>query len=542
MSEDAKEYMTDPQANPLLAPGLQAINICKRFGSLVALDNVSMTVRPGTFHALLGGNGAGKSTLVKCIMGYYLPDDGEIVVGQRKEVIKNPREALALGIGMVYQHFTLVGNMTVAENLVLSRGKISFAIDWEKEKNELRAFLRTTPFFIPLDARVNSLAAGQKQKLEIVKQLYLKNRILFLDEPTSVLTPQEADEVLTTLKKLTLTGNLSVLIITHKFSQVMKFADDFTVLRTGKLVGAGRVKDYTAPQMAEMMIGSQQTATIAQRSGSHDRVPQLTMDELAADDDAGVAAFEDLSLYVHAGEIVAVVGVSGNGQSELVQVLAGQRPVAAGTLLVKGKPYRGTRREINAHKVYCLPEEPLRNACVGPMGVGANMALRRFDGPPITIGKLFVNPRQIRKFASHLITRYRVKTPSHSTPIRTLSGGNVQRAVLARELSGEVNVLIAQNPCFGLDFAAVADIRAQIMDARNRGAAVLLVTEDLDEAFELADRIVVMFDGRFVYQTPIAEADIAVIGRHMAGHADASSPGAPATPEVLTSAHEEIER
>ena len=292
---EPNELLQDPAANPLLAPGLQAININKRFGSLIALKDVSMTVRPGTFHALLGGNGAGKSTLVKCIMGYYQPDSGEIIVGQRVEVIKNPKEALALGIGMVYQHFTLVGNMTVGENLVLSRGTIPFTINWEKERAELRKFLKTTPFFIPLDARVNDLAAGQKQKLEIVKQLYLKNKLLFLDEPTSVLTPQEADEVLTMLKNMTLAGKLSVLIITHKFSHVMKFADDFTVLRTGKLVGQGRVADYTPAQMAEMMIGNQTTATIAARSNGHVHTPQLTLEKLCANDDTGVEAFEDLA-------------------------------------------------------------------------------------------------------------------------------------------------------------------------------------------------------------------------------------------------------
>ncbi|HEY4330324.1 MAG TPA: ABC transporter ATP-binding protein, partial [Phycisphaerae bacterium] len=483
-----------------------------------------MTIRPGTFHALLGGNGAGKSTLVKCVMGYYQPDAGTIVVGQRQEVIKNPKEALALGIGMVYQHFTLVGNMTVGENLVLSRGKVPFTINWEKEKNELRKFLQTTPFFIPLDSPVNALAAGQKQKLEIVKQLYLKNKVLFLDEPTSVLTPQEADEVLTMLKKMTQTGNLSVLIITHKFSHVMKYADDFTVLRTGKLVGKGRVPDYTPAQMAEMMIGNQITAVIANRTNGHPHTAQLSLEKLCANDDTGVEAFEDLHLNVHAGEIVGIVGVSGNGQSELVQALAGQRQATSGKIKVKGDDYRATRKEISKHQVYCLPEEPLRNACVGPMSVGANMSFREFDRSPFTLAKLFVNPRHVKRFASDLIKRYRVKTPSHETPIRNLSGGNVQRAVLARELSGNVSVLIAQNPCFGLDFAAVADIRSQIMDARNRGAAVLLVTEDLDEAFELSDRIVVMFDGRFVYECKIADADIAIIGRHMAGHGNDQTP------------------
>jgi ABC-type uncharacterized transport system ATPase subunit len=510
-----------------LLPGLEVIAMNKRFGSLVALDNVAMKLRPGTFHALLGGNGAGKSTLVKCIMGFYQPDSGDIIVGHQEQKIKNPKEALALGIGMVYQHFTLVGNMTVAENLVLSRGTIPFTIDWATERAALKKFLQTTPFFIPLDSPVNALAAGQKQKLEIVKQLYLKNKILFLDEPTSVLTPQEADEVLTMLKQLTLKKELSVLIITHKFSQVMKFADDFTILRTGKLVGQGAVKDYTPKHMAEMMIGNQTTAVVDDRVSGHPRTPQLSLHKLGADDDTGVEAFEDVSLDVHCGEVVGIVGVSGNGQSELVQTLAGQRVATTGSIRIKGKPYRATRKEIAEHQVYCLPEEPLRNACVGPMSVGANMALREFDRAPFTLGKLFLNGRQVNQFAKDLIKRYRVKTPSHETPIRNLSGGNVQRAVLARELNGSVNVLIAQNPCFGLDFAAVADIRSQIMNARNRGAAVLLVTEDLDEAFELSDRIVVMFDGKLVYECAIADAQIGIIGRHMAGHGDGDPPAPP---------------
>jgi len=519
------EVTHDPAANPMLHPGLQVMNICKRFGSLVALDNVSMTLKPGSFHALLGGNGAGKSTLVKCIMGYYQPDSGTIIVGQREEEIRNPREALALGIGMVYQHFTLVGNMTVAENLVLSRGEIPFRIKWAEEKERLRAFLKTTPFFIPLDSPVNALAAGQKQKLEIVKQLYLQNKILFLDEPTSVLTPQEADEVLTVLKNMTLAKKLSVLIITHKFSQVMKYADYFTVLRTGKLVGSGAVKDHTPEQMAEMMIGSQQTAVLADRSKLVERKPTLQIRGLCADDETGVPACEALSLEVSSGEVVAIVGVSGNGQSELVQVLAGQRQASAGEILVRGESYRATRKEMARHGVFCLPEEPLRNACVPGMSVARNMALRVFDKPSHTLARLLSSGRAIRKTAVELIAKYKVKTPSPEVPIRTLSGGNVQRAVLARELSGNagpLNVLVAQNPCFGLDFAAVADIRAQIMDARNRNAAVLLVTEDLDEAFELADRIVVMFDGRFVYECTAEQADIGVIGRAMAGHAPAT--------------------
>ncbi|MGA2231731.1 MAG: ABC transporter ATP-binding protein [Tepidisphaeraceae bacterium] len=515
--------MTAAIAEPAVkakAPGLSAIGVTKRFGSLVALDDVSMTVRPGTMHALLGGNGAGKSTLVKCIMGYYLPDAGQITLGDTPVVIRNPREALRLGIGMVYQHFTLVPNMTVAENLVLSRGKVPAVVNWKEEYANLRAFMRTTPFFIPIEAPVRSLAAGQKQKLEICKQLYLKNKVLFLDEPTSVLTPGEADELLTMLKERTTSGELTVLMITHKFREVMKFADEVTVLRTGKFAGKGLVKDLTPTDMSAMMIGSETTRTAA-RDMKPRGESRLHIDGLHALDDIGLKALEDLQLQVHSGEIVGIAGVSGNGQSKLVEVLAGQRKAQTGGIKVHGEPYFASRSEIRRHKVNCLPEEPLKNTCVGNMSVAQNMVLRNFDRPPHALGRFFLNKGAIRRAAQTMIDKYRVKTPTPETPIRNLSGGNVQRAVLARELSEHVEVLIAANPCFGLDFAAAAEIRAQIIEARNRGSAVLLVSEDLDEVFELSDRIVVMFHGKFVYETPAAEADISIIGRHMAGTGDA---------------------
>ncbi|HUB25830.1 MAG TPA: ABC transporter ATP-binding protein [Tepidisphaeraceae bacterium] len=516
--------VAEPSASiaPAKAPGLSAIGINKRFGSLVALDDVSMTVRPGTMHALLGGNGAGKSTLVKCIMGYYLPDSGQISLGEKPVTIRNPRQALSLGIGMVYQHFTLVPNMTVAENLVLSRGRIPAIVNWKQEYENLRAFMRTTPFFIPVGAPVRTLAAGQKQKLEICKQLYLKNKVLFLDEPTSVLTPGEADELLSMLKQRTDSGELTVLMITHKFREVMKFADEVTILRTGKMAGKGLVKDLSPTQMSAMMIGSETTRTAARenrpRGDAH-----LHIDGLHALDDLGLKALDDLQLKVHAGEIVGIAGVSGNGQSKLVEVLAGQRRASAGEVKVHGETYHATRGEIRKHKVNCLPEEPLKNTCVGNMSVAQNMVLRNFDRPPHSLVRFFLNKGSIRRAAQGLIDRYRVKTPNPETPIRNLSGGNVQRAVLARELSEHVEVLIAANPCFGLDFAAAAEIRAQIIEARNRGSAVLLISEDLDEVFELSDRIIVMFHGKFVYETPVAEADISIIGRHMAGTAETHS-------------------
>ena len=514
--------MSDPITPPVVtAPGLEVINMTKRFGAVLALDGVSMKVAPGTLHALLGGNGAGKSTLVKCVMGYYQATSGQILLADKEVVIRNPREARELGIGMVYQHFTLVQNMTVAENMVMSRGDVPSVIDWKKEYEDLRKFMRTTPFFIDITKPVRSLSAGEKQKLEICKQLYLNNKVLFLDEPTSVLTPGEADEVLTLLKDMTRSGNLTVLMITHKFREVMKFADEVTVLRNGKLAGKGKVGALTPTDMSAMMIGSETTRTAARDNKPRGDV-QLHIEGLHALDDLGLKALEDLNLTVHAGEIVGIAGVSGNGQSKLVEVLGGQRRATEGQVRVHGERFSGSRAEIRKHKVNCLPEEPLRNTCVGGMSVAQNMAMRNYDAHPHTLGHFFLNRVSIRRMAVDLIQRYRVKTPTPDVPIRALSGGNVQRAVLARELAGGVEVLIAANPCFGLDFAAAAEIRAQIIEARNRGAAVLLISEDLDEVFELSDRIVVMFHGKFVYQTPAAEADIAIIGRHMAGHASAA--------------------
>jgi ABC-type uncharacterized transport system ATPase subunit len=499
------------------ALGIETVGIGKRFGNLVALDDVSVRVRAGTVHALLGENGAGKSTLVKCIMGFYRPDSGSVIVGAREVDIPSPRHAHALGLGMVYQHFTLVPHMTVLENLVMARADVPMAIDWAAERRRLAQFLRSMPFAVPLDAPVSGLAAGEKQKAEILKQLYLESRLLILDEPTSVLTPNEADEILGMIRDMAHAGRITVLIITHKFREVMAFADDVSVLRRGRLVGGGEVAALTPDDMARLMIGDQEIRAMGGRKAQSAGEACLEINEIAAEDDEGFPAVQGVTLAVRAGEIVGIAGVSGNGQSELVQVLAGQRDATAGEIRVHGDVYRARRAEMLRHRVALLPEEPLRNACIPRMSVADNMAFRYFDQPPYAAGP-WLHRSAFRRAAETLIARYRVKTPSPDAPIGTLSGGNVQRAVLARELSSDVDLLVAANPVFGLDFAAVADIHAQLMAARNRGTAVLLVSEDLDELLELSDRLVVMSDGRIVYETTPAEADLTEIGRHMAGH------------------------
>jgi ABC-type uncharacterized transport system ATPase subunit len=501
---------------PSGAIGVDAIAMTMRFGDFAALDNVELKVRPGSFHALLGENGAGKSTLVKCIMGYYHPTEGEVLVGGRQRSIANPKDAHALGLGMVYQHFTLVPAMTVAENLVLARDDVPAVVNWPKETQELDAFLARMPFKVPLNARVSDISAGERQKCEILKQLYLKRRFLILDEPTSVLTPGEADEVLGMLRGMVVDGDLTILMITHKFREVMAFADEMTILRRGKLAGHGRVADLTPDDMARTMIGAEQLTIQPPRVGEVGKT-RLELDRLSALDDAGAVAVRDVSLAVRGGEIVGIAGVSGNGQRQLVEVLAGQRDAESGEIRVAGDVYHASREEMRRHKMSLLPEEPLKNACVGGMSVADNIAFREFDHTPFASGGWWLNRAAFREDAEKKITQYKIKTRTPDTPIASLSGGNVQRAVLARELGDVVEVLIAANPCFGLDFAAVAQIHAEIMAARNRGAAVLLVSEDLDELLELSDRIAVIFHGQLVYEARASEADLTEIGRHMAG-------------------------
>ena len=507
-----------PPTRPTKPFDLEVSGVTKRFESFVAIDKISLKVPAGSFHALVGENGAGKSTLVKCIMGFYQADEGDILVRGHSREIRSPYDAYHLGIGMVYQHFTLIPAMTVAENLVLSRPDLPAIINWKVEREQLREFMKTAPFQVDLDTPSAQLAAGQKQKVEILKQLYLKSKFLILDEPTSVLTPAEADEVLGLIRQRVKAGDLGVLIITHKFREVFGFCDDFTVLRRGKLVGGGKVPAHTADDLAAMMMGGQREAKVVAKAARERGPSALELKGLCANKDNGMPAVSSLSLTVHEGEIVGIAGVSGNGQRELVEVLAGQRSATGGDVLVHGQPYRATRQEAFDHKVFLLPEEPLRNGSVPQMSVAENLALRSFDRPPMTRAKCLVSRKAIRQNAQEMIGRYSIKTRSPETPIGELSGGNVQRAVLARELgSGTAKVLVTANPCFGLDFAAVASIHGQIIEARNRGVAVLLVSEDLDELLALADRVFVISHGELVFETRPAEADIKTIGHHMAG-------------------------
>ena len=504
------------------ALALSTYELTKRFGAFTALDSATLSVAPGTVHALLGENGAGKSTLVKCVAGYQMADQGAVLLDGREVAITSPVVARRLGIGMVYQHFTVVPGLTVAENLLLARGQVPALIDRKALDAELQAFLATTPFTLALDAYPADMSAGQKQKLEILKQLFLKPRLLILDEPTSVLTPQEADEVLGLLRERAHAGQTSIVMITHKFREVTAYADEVTVLRKGRVVLGAQVADCTPAGLAEAMMGKAHQFIPPERAGEPLAETRLQLTDVSVMGDRDQLAVDQVNLTVHGREIVGVAGVSGNGQRELMEALVGQRRRLRGEVKVGAESFQASRSQYRRLRVRSLPEEPLRNACVAGMSVADNLALRDFDQAPMA-GTGWRKTAAIRARARKLIALFSVKTQGENAPIRALSGGNVQRAVLARELNDATDVLLISNPVFGLDFAAVAEVHQRIMAMRNAGAGVLLFSEDLDELLTLSDRLVVMSEGRLVYATPAAGARREVLGRYMAGHEEGTA-------------------
>jgi len=501
---------------------LESIQLTKKFGAFTALDHVSVQIRPGTVHALLGENGAGKSTFVKCLVGYYRPDEGSVVIDQREQVIDSPMVARHLGIGMVYQHFTVVPGMTIAENLLLARGELPAVIDWKSAIHELEKFMAKAPFQLPLDVLPMDLSAGQKQKLEILKQLLLNPKLLILDEPTSVLTPREADEVLGALRDRAHRGECTVLMITHKFREVHAYADDVSVLRQGKLVCSGFVSETTSELLANAMIGSSGQAKVADpvkykpKLLASKKQIVLAATDLCAMGDRGQMALNQLSFKVEAGQIFGIAGVSGNGQKELMQALTGQRKLTSGIITVKDQVFHGSRNENKRLAVRSLPEEPLLNACVSGMSVTQNMSLRDFDIPAYcTWG--WIKWSALKKNAIQWIDSYKVKSQGEDALIESLSGGNIQRTVLARELSVAADLLLVSNPTFGLDFAATAEVHTKLRQARALGTAILLISEDLDEILQLADLVAIISEGHIVHTVDASKANRQLLGSFMAG-------------------------
>jgi general nucleoside transport system ATP-binding protein len=492
--------------------------ITKRFPGVVANDDVSFEAAPGEVHALLGENGAGKTTLSNILTGLYRPDGGVIELYGKPISFGSPRDALDAGVGMVHQHFRLVEPFTVAENVVLGdhrgdgRGLLVNPRRIERRVAELskRYGLAVEP-----QARVWQLSVGEQQRVEIVKALYRDARILIMDEPTAVLTPQESESLFVTLRAMAQAGN-TVIFISHKLHEVKAVADRVTVLRGGRTVATVDGAEVTPRSLAALMVGREVEIARRQRDAAPGDEVVLALDGVSADGDR-VAALEDVSFDLRSGEILAVAGVAGNGQRELAEVIAGIRPRTAGTVAVGGRelPRGDPRAAITAGVAY-IPEDRLGTGLAPSLSVARNVSLKRYREPPASRGPL-LSLRHMAEHARSLIHAYDVKAPGPHAPVRNLSGGNLQKLVLGREFHGDPRVVVAAQPTRGLDVGAIETVHAYLREAAGNGVAVLLVSEDLDEILALADRIVVMYEGRIAGALDAATATVEEIGYLMAG-------------------------
>lgn len=491
-------------------------HITKRFPGLVANDDISFAVRRGEIHAIVGENGAGKSTLMKILAGLHSPDAGEIRLEGRPVRLRGPRHAAQLGIGMVHQHFMLIPRFTVTENVVLGSEPGGRArLDLATARARVEALARRYRLDVDPDARVADLSVGQQQRVEILKVLYRGARLLILDEPTAVLAPQEVEELFRHLRALRQQG-ATVLFISHKLDEVLAIADRITVLRRGRVVGTVEARAATKAQLAEMMVGRPVLFRVQRPEPARqdEPAPPLALEGVTCRE-GGRAVLDGVSLTVRAGEIYAVAGVEGNGQAELVQVVAGLRPVDGGRLRLFGHDAAGwsvARRR--AAGLAVIPEDRQRQALVLPMTLWENALLGSHRDPRWRRGPLY-RPAAIRAQVARLVAAYDVRTPSLDVPVAALSGGNQQKLVLARELERGPRLVVAAQPTRGLDVGAIEFVWGQLLAARARGLGILLISADLEEILALADRIGVLVRGRLVGDVPRDEATPERLGRLM---------------------------
>jgi simple sugar transport system ATP-binding protein len=473
-------------------------------------------------HALLGENGAGKSTLSNILTGLYRPDEGEIALSGRRVHFHAPRDALDAGIFMVHQHFRLVEPFTVAENVVLGDHRDagrSFRLRRRAIERRVAEVAHSYGMDVDPRAKVWQLSLGEQQRVEIVKALYRDANILILDEPTAVLTPQEADVLFTTLRAMAELGS-TVIFISHKLHEVTAVADRVTVLRGGKTIATLSIDEATPRSLAALMVGREVAETGRDAKPRRPGVTILETHALCADGDRGTPALRYVSLKVRAGEIVAVAGVAGNGQRELAETIAGLRHPTSGHATVAGRPLRrGQPRSAIAAGVAYVPEDRLGTGVAPSLSIASNLALKSYRSPPASYGPL-LRLKAIRDRAIELIQRYRIAAPGPDAPARQLSGGNLQKVVLAREFTARPRVIVAAAPTRGLDVGAIETVHTYLRDAAAGGVAVLLISEDLDEIMALADRIAVMYEGAVVGELEAATADVEEIGLLMAGGHD----------------------
>ncbi|OYO21017.1 heme ABC transporter ATP-binding protein [Enemella dayhoffiae] len=511
---------------------LQLRGITKRFGELVANDSVDLAIRPGEIHCLLGENGAGKSTLMNVLYGLLQPDEGEIVVDGAARKFSNPREAMAAGIGMVHQHFMLVDVFTVAENLALGRQAAGFGtLDMKGARGLVRRLADQYKFEVDPDAVVEDLPVGVQQRVEILKALANDAKYLVFDEPTAVLTPQEIDELMAVMQRLKDEGR-AIVFITHKLREVRAVADRITVIRRGKVVGEAS-PGATESELAELMVGRAVQLTVDKAPPAADGEVRLSVQDLRVLSPAGQVVVNDVSFDVRGGEILCIAGVQGNGQTELAEALIGTTPVSGGRVRLDGREItRSTPKQTIDAGLGFVPEDRKHDGFVSSFSVAENLVLNSFDEKPFARG-LSLDLKRIRRNATDRVEEFDIRTQSIDTPVGSLSGGNQQKVVLARELSRPLSLLIASQPTRGVDVGAIEFLHQRIVAERDNGTAVIIVSTELDEVAALADRIAVMYRGRIVGVVP-ADTSREVLGLMMAGataeEAGAHSP-APADPD-----------
>ena len=494
---------------------LEMKGITKRFPGVLANDAVDLSVLPGQVHTLLGENGAGKSTLMKILYGLYRPDEGTISLDGQEVSITSPSDAIARGIGMIHQHFMLVPTLTVAENVALGLGGRSGLSDMRPVRSKLADVSERYGLDVNPDAYIWQLAVGERQRAEILKALYREANLLVLDEPTAVLTPPEVDELFVTLRQMTADGK-GLIFISHKLHEVMELSDDITVLRDGRVSGHTTPAESTRESLAELMVGRPVELTRTVHATEHGE-ERLRIANLHVTGDRGTTAVKDLSLSVRSGEIVGLAGVSGNGQRELADAVFGLRAIDSGVVEINGSVVTApTPKGVRDLGLSYVPEERMVEGAIGDFTVAENLLLVDYDKEPYAKSGL-LNREAIGSWCSELVKNYRVKTPDIDTPTKNLSGGNIQKVVIAREFSCDAEVLVVAQPTRGVDIGAAEYIHERLLEQRLQGAAILLISEDLDEVIQLSDRIIVVLEGEIMGEVPRAEATPQSIGLLMSG-------------------------
>jgi ABC-type uncharacterized transport system ATPase subunit len=483
-------------------------SITKRFGGTTANDRVDLDLNQGEIHAVLGENGAGKSTLMNILSGLYQPDSGEIFIQNQKVHFKSPRDAIRMGIGMIHQHFMLIQSHTVLDNIILGT-RLPLFLDKGKLADQVSDFCRHLKFQISLKARVWQLSTGEQQRVEIVKALYQGAQILILDEPTSILTPQESESLFDILRSMRDEG-YSIVFVSHKLGEVLSIADRITILRKGRLVNAIINQNLRQEELARLMVGRDVMLDAGgQRAAPGEAEMILRMEDVTARNDRRLIALNGVSLALHSSEILGIAGVAGNGQSELAEVITGLRKTESGSIQILGQDVtNASAKDIIELGAAYIPEDRINVGSVGSLDIRDNIMLKCYDLFS------FLNSAEISEYSESLVNKYGVVYPDLSTPVRHLSGGNLQKLILSRELRETPTLLIASYPVRGLDVGAIEYVRNVLVDCRNNGSAILLISEDLDELLALSDRIAVIYEGKLTF---MPTRDVHTIGLAMAG-------------------------